>query len=897
MGYPDWKSLAEHASTVTCVEGDGHDPVALNRAMKRSDYPAVFEHAKQSLGLQRLRQILLEELKPGGSPEIYKILARWPVPVYLTTNFDDEISAHLTDLREPHLCYKNSEDDLARLLPEVRGVVCKLHGDLRADVGLVLTTRDYDAISSDPSYGFWRTKLTSIFSTQRVIVIGHSLTDPHIRHVLEAAKQGAGVERPVCWIAPDVTPDKRREYLAKWRVRVLSYDNRHGDHRNLLTLLRHLDDFTPPRTAVPVRDTIAALAEAGGRPNAAAPGYFVFNSLHSHGDVEEKRIDVILAAVQSAITQFESRAFELTEVLQASGWPTEVPLPAELRSRVVERATELGLLIPVDNKFQLSPTSLQQARKRQTAFEDARQRFHLAVVLRLKKDFPLDDSECDTIAYDIEASLIGYFREGGVTLASLLLSSHRFQHASVPASIVGFLTKSSARYSVQLHRQAFCKVSLDVFVRAGEAERNYLGRVSQGFWGFHVLGAFGHAAIERLGNARDTVWLLDSNVQISSLAIGADGHQLFHDCLARLRSLNLRLFTTTGLAEETSEHLHFANAMIDRYGEDSPEILALASGQPPFDRANSFVQGFIRWRGASNAGGWSRYVLEVCGRPVPNVSRTTEGLRRIGIEEVPVHDWPGFEGAHWDDVREYTARLVAANADYVARSVARSTMASQPIEPERKSEPEAEAAVLVLRERKGDYHILSEEAVRSPAWFISNTAVLNTLERGDPITWRPEAFVRFASTLFPETDQDAAERAFETLVWSVAQTGLTVVEHDVAERVFGSAIDQATINFRNEQEAYAKVLAEEYPDIEQTFLANVTPADRPMVGIQLAYQAAMKESQKREVAEAQRDAALREKKALEEEVGPLRRFAKKLRNKRSKAKQRKRRDRSRRKER
>lgn len=893
MGYPDWRSLAEHASTVTCVEGTGHDADALDRALKRLDYPAVFEHAKRGLGLPRLRQVLLQVLRTGGAPDIYRILARWPVPVYLTTNFDDEISTHLTNLREPHLRYKNSEDDLAHLLPEARGIVCKLHGDLRADAGLVLTTSDYGAISSDLSYAYWRTKLTAIFSTQRVVVVGHSLTDPHIRHVLEAAKQGAGVERPVCWIAPDVPPDKRREYLAKWRVRVLSYNNSNGDHRNLITLLRHLDDFIPPRTAISVRDTIAALAEAGGKPNAAAPGYFVFNSLHSQADFEDKRVEVILAAVQSAITQFESQAFDLTEVLHASGWPAEVPLPGELRDRVVERATELGLLIQVDDKFQLSSASLEQARERQTAFEDARRRFHLALILRLKRDFPLDDSQCATIAHDIEASLIGYFREGGVTFASLLLSSHRIQQPSVPASIVGFLTESSARYSEQLHRQAFCKASLDVFLRAEEAERDYLGRVSQGFWGFHVLGAFGQAAVERLGNARDTVWLLDSNVQISSLAVGADGYRLFRDCLGRLRSLNLRLFTTTGLAEETRQHLRFANAMVDRYGEDSPEILALAYGQPPFDRANSFVQGFIRWRGASNAGGWPRYLLEVCGRAVPNGSRTTEALKRIGVEEVPVQDWPGFRQVHFENVREYTARLVAANADFVARGAA----VPQSVEPERKSEPEAEAAVLVLRERTGDYHMLTAQGDPSPAWFISNTGVLNTLEGGNPLTWRPESFVRFASTLFPETDQHAAERAFDALVWSVAQAGLTVVEEDVAERVFGGAIDQATIDFQKEKETYASVLAEEYPDIEQTFFESVSRSARPMVGAQLAHQAAMKETQRRVAAEAQRDTALKEKKELEAELGPLRRFAKKLRDRGVKATQRKRRRQSGRKKR
>ena len=640
-----------------------------------------------------------------------------------------------------------------------------------------------------------------------------------------------------------------------------------------------------------MRDTIAAVAESGSKPNAAAPGYFVFNSLHSQDNFEDKRVDVILAAGQSAAEQFKSQAFVLSEVLQTAGWPPTVQLPDELQSRVIECAIDRDMLSRSGDKFRFSPGALQQARERQTAFGDARQRFHLALVLRLKRDFTLDDAECDRIASDIEASLIGYFRDSGLTLSSLLRSANRNHAQAVPASIVRFLTQSSARYTEQLYRQAFCKVALDAFVRAGEPERNYLGRVSQGFWGFHVLGAFGDAAAERLGNGRDTVWLLDSNVQISSLAIGANGYQLFRECVDRLRSLGLRFFTTTALAEETRGHLRFAADIVKRYGEEAPEILALATGQPPFDRANSFIQGFINWRDRSNTGSWRRYIQDVCGQTVQQSSQTTEALRRVGITEVAIADWPGFETANIEDVRGYTARLVAANAAFVGRS----TGVVQSVEAERKSEPEAEAAVIVRRERKGEYHILSAAGVESPAWFISNTAVLNTLEGGDAITWRPEAFVRFASTLFPEADQDACERAFDTLVWSVAQAGLTVVEDSVAERVFGDVIDQATVDFKKEMAHYRLILAEEYSGIEKTFFDNVPAVERPIVGAQLAFQVARKETQRRGAVEAQRDAALKEKKALEAELGPLRKFAKKVQERGRKAKQRKRRNKSRRK--
>jgi len=74
------------------------------------------------------------------------------------------------------------------------------------------------------------------------------MTDSHVRHVLAAAKKGSGVVQPVCWIAPDVSQDVAREYLEKYRIRVISYDNRDGTHRNLVKLVETLSDFAPTAT-------------------------------------------------------------------------------------------------------------------------------------------------------------------------------------------------------------------------------------------------------------------------------------------------------------------------------------------------------------------------------------------------------------------------------------------------------------------------------------------------------------------------------------------------------------------------------------------------------------------------------------------------------------------------
>src|ERR1044072_8058359 len=220
MGYPSWGKLASAAIEVAKTEGLGHDLRVFDTLLKHQDYPQVFDEAKKIVGGDRLIQALQKELRPTGSGEIYDLIARWPVPVYLTTNYDDEISAHLTKLGVAYLPYSNSEDHLGHLVPDLNGAIFKLHGDLRSETGLILTRGQYREIEEGNQWQYWRTKMTSVFQMARVVVIGHSLSDRNFKHVLEAAKGGAGVQQPICWIAPDVSPDQVKEYLLKYRIRV-----------------------------------------------------------------------------------------------------------------------------------------------------------------------------------------------------------------------------------------------------------------------------------------------------------------------------------------------------------------------------------------------------------------------------------------------------------------------------------------------------------------------------------------------------------------------------------------------------------------------------------------------------------------------------------------------------
>src|SRR6185503_1042502 len=143
--------------------------------------------------------------------------------------------------------------------------------------------------------------MTSVFQMSKMVVVGHSLTDNNIRHLLAAAKKGAAVDNPICWIAPDVPQEKVKRYLEKYRIRVISYDNRDGHHRNLARLIENITEFVPPRTTVQIKESVAKIATSPLGKDAAAPGFYVFNRLAGLENFDKSRVDIILAAMESAI--------------------------------------------------------------------------------------------------------------------------------------------------------------------------------------------------------------------------------------------------------------------------------------------------------------------------------------------------------------------------------------------------------------------------------------------------------------------------------------------------------------------------------------------------------------------------------------------------------------------
>lgn len=883
MGYPSWAELAKNAARWVKGEVTVSSTSPLDNALQRAEWPTVFSEISTLLGGEdRLLQYLQTELKPrDGHSEIYELMARWPVPVYLTTNWDDEIQKHLTKVGETYLTYENTPDHMAHLIPDIKGAIFKLHGDLRSSAGLVMTQEEYEDIDKGTPWNHWRSKMNAVFQMARIVVVGHSLTDPHVRSVLAAAKIGAGIVQPVVWLAPDANDDQRREFLEKHRIRVVPYDNRDGNHANLLRLLQDVSQFVPPREGITIQTELAAAIPSGLKSDsAAASALMVYSKLSESDPIETMRNRLIVTAIESAIPELATReSFTLEDALLLAGWPEDCPLGDTSAAAVVAEAEKQGLLKPINGRLLVtSPAAEQIVHGHMESHKHVRERFHRAVAQRINRLFSALSQESDEMATAIDNALIGCFRADGFAMAASALGKRMSSRRNLPTKLLGFLNEASAQYPDLLRRQAFTSTIIDILVNPTSADTEYLGALIGGYCAFNYLGVFGDVAIERMQHARDTVWLIDSNLQIPALALGSPTGMAFTACIQRLYTAGVPLFTLESLFEETFVHFDFANRVLKIHGPTSPEILYAAQGQPPYRKSNQFLQGYIRWQASGNPPDWDLYLHAVFGTMSPDRDVIRSRVEALGITVVNFQDWPGFDQNMFVERDQQRIKITEMRSPEALEKEEEIDEYGETLEASRKAKPEAEAMLVIQGERKGFLHILSDKAGPSQAWFISHTSILNAVcESNLRITWWPESFLRFTESLTQGSiDALRTERIFQTLLWTFAQSGVSPIDRNTVEAVFGSIGEQCEVEIKEQRERYASVLSAKYGATPEQVLRSVPLEDRPLAALQMANEVAQIEMERAHVlAQSNQDLA-KKAKVMEAELDKLDKYKKKF---------------------
>lgn len=171
-GFVDWRSLLKPIADDLDIE-----------ISRETDLVALAQfHVNEEQNRAKINQILIDEFaRQAKLTENHQLLARLPMSVYWTTNYDKLIERALEEAgRTPDIKY--SKDQLSTTRRGRDAVVYKMHGDIDHPANAVLIKDDYEKYS-DQRRPFL-TALAGDLVSKTFLFLGFSFSDPNLDYVL-----------------------------------------------------------------------------------------------------------------------------------------------------------------------------------------------------------------------------------------------------------------------------------------------------------------------------------------------------------------------------------------------------------------------------------------------------------------------------------------------------------------------------------------------------------------------------------------------------------------------------------------------------------------------------------------------------------------------------------------
>lgn len=187
-GFFDWKTLLKPIA----------DRLGLNIEDELHDLPALAQYFVDDRGNVRneLTQILFEEYSKTNTTisENHRILARLPIQIYWTTNYDNLIeTALIQEGKLPDV--KKSNNDFTINKPKRDAIVYKMHGDIGTAHETVLTKHEYE------DYNKTRELFSNAFKSDYVartfLFIGFGFSDPNLDFLISRIRTIVGTETKI----------------------------------------------------------------------------------------------------------------------------------------------------------------------------------------------------------------------------------------------------------------------------------------------------------------------------------------------------------------------------------------------------------------------------------------------------------------------------------------------------------------------------------------------------------------------------------------------------------------------------------------------------------------------------------------------------------------------------
>ena len=184
IGIPGWERLcSELAGRLTPGERSNPEVAALLNNRRYPEFCGWIErHRGEDFLYEKCREILADTGKTG---KVASFIAKLPFKSVFTTNFDDSLKRHFTQVGKAIVTFTNNRTDLESVDIDQVPCIVKIHSDLNNTDTIVLTDSQYSRAKTAYEYQYLREFIKNYLATKRFLIVGYSLSDPNIQLLFE----------------------------------------------------------------------------------------------------------------------------------------------------------------------------------------------------------------------------------------------------------------------------------------------------------------------------------------------------------------------------------------------------------------------------------------------------------------------------------------------------------------------------------------------------------------------------------------------------------------------------------------------------------------------------------------------------------------------------------------
>ena len=238
---PTWDAFLRGILDKRATELNAEIPVIDDLLTKR-DYLTACEIIVDKLSERDFGELAADEFRrPGYQPsEIHEVIYGLDSKLVITPNID-KIYDQCTNINSRGtVVTKKYYEDIAPFLRQSDYLVIKAHGCVDDSQHIVFTHKQYN--TARYQYASFYRLLDALLLTNTFIFIGCGLTDPDIQLTLENSNFSFPNCKPHYFItsAGSVPDEVAKSLLNNRNIKILTYDNSDGTHKELLEDLKRL---------------------------------------------------------------------------------------------------------------------------------------------------------------------------------------------------------------------------------------------------------------------------------------------------------------------------------------------------------------------------------------------------------------------------------------------------------------------------------------------------------------------------------------------------------------------------------------------------------------------------------------------------------------------------------